>query len=235
MHSLHAASALVTWCEWARSSLIHDYGIDGSLITVIPPGVNLDLWPRPMPRAAVRPIRILFVGGDFVRKGGEILLQATPGLGSDSELHLVTKDAIQPRPGLHVYHDVVPNSELLKSLYASADIFVLPTLADCFPLVIQEAMAAGLPVIATNVGAIGEAVRDGETGILIPPNDVASLHSALHTLLCDGERRKDMGARGRAVAESRFDSAVNARKIISILTVLADRRRPANGATREPS
>ena len=57
-----------------------------------------------------------------------------------------------PGPGIHVYRDVTPNSDLLRRLYAEADLFALPTLADCFPLAIQEAMAAGLPVVATGIG-----------------------------------------------------------------------------------
>lgn len=220
--SLHAARALVTWCDWARRSLIDDYGVDATRITVIPPGVNLDLWPRPAPNDTMGPVRVLFVGADFTRKGGETLLRAfQAGLYDRCELHLVTKAPLEPAPGIHVYRDVGPNSDLLKSLYATADLFVLPTLADCFPLAIQEAMAAGLPVIATDVGAINEAVRDGETGLLVPPGDVRALIAALNALTGDPTRRQTMGTRGRALAEQRCDSSANARRILSIMKALA--------------
>lgn len=219
--ALHAARALVTWCDWARRSLIADYGIAPDRVTVIPPGVNLDDWPRPAPRRAGGPVRILFVGGDFARKGGDLLLQAfrTSALAT-CELHLVTKAAVPPAPGIHVYRDVAPNSDLLLRLYAEADLFALPTLADCFPLAIQEAMAAGIPVVATDVGAIREAVCAGETGLVVPPGDARVLGAALAALAHDAARRRSMGLRARTLAERRFDSAANARRILSILAGL---------------
>ena len=214
---LHAARAVVTWCEWARRSLIDDYGVDGERITVIAPGVNLDLWPRPVPQGTDGPARILFVGADFARKGGETLLDAFKGLREGCELHLVTKARIEPEAGVHVYRDLAPNSDALKNLYATADVFVLPTLADCFPLVIQEAMAAGLPVVSTAVGAIPEAVRDGETGLLASPGDARALRAALAALADDPARARSMGARGRALAEEKYDSAANARRVLDIM------------------
>jgi len=217
MRPLHAARALVAWCEWAKGSLVDDYGVDPARVTVIAPGVDLDLWPRPAPRDDAGPARILFVGGDFARKGGEVLLEAFAGLRDTCELHLVTGAAIAPAPGVHVYRDVAPNSDLLKRLYATADIFALPTLADCFPLVTQEAMAAGLPVVSTGVGAIGEAVRDGETGLLVPPGDVAALRDALDALAADVSRRRAIGACGRAKAERDYNSVTNARRILGIM------------------
>lgn len=227
-HALHAGSAYVTWCDWARRSLIDDYGVDGARISVIPPGVDLAQWLAPAPRPDGGPVRILFVGGDFARKGGETLLAAYRArLRDHYELHLVTKAEIAPEAGVYVYHDVAPNSDLLKQLYATADLFALPTFADCFPLVVQEAMAAGLPVVATNVGAIGEAVRDGETGLLISPGDVPALGRAIETLGADAERRRTMGARARGLAEERYDSAANARAIACIMTRLVDQERTA--------
>lgn len=220
---LRAARALVTWCAWARQSLIDDYGVDGSRITVIPPGVNLDLWPEPAPRSNDGPIRILFVGADFERKGGDVLLRSfRDGLDERCELHIVTKADVDPTRGVHVYRDVAPNSDLLKHLYATADLFVLPTLADCFPLVVQEAMAAGLPVIATNVGAIGEAVHPGETGLLVPLDDARALRGALDVLVDDAGRRRSMGLRGRAFAEQAYDSAANARRILRIMSDICE-------------
>jgi glycosyltransferase involved in cell wall biosynthesis len=74
--------------------------------------------------------------------------------------------------------------------------------------------------VSTDVGAIGEAVRDGETGHLVPPGDARALSSALGALARDGTRRQSMGLHARAVAERRFDSAINARHILSILAGL---------------
>ncbi len=217
--ALREASALVAWCDWARRSLVDDYGVAPDRISVVAPGVDLGLWPRPgsRPRVDEEPLRILFVGADFARKGGEILLQAFAGLRDHCELRLVTKGAVAPAPGVCVYRDLAPNSDALRELYAMADIFVLPTLADCFPLAVQEAMAAGLPVVASDVGAIGEAVCDGETGLLTPPGDAAALAAALEGLVGDATLRRAMGARGRARAEQEYDSAANARRILAIM------------------
>lgn len=228
MRSLHASQALVTWCDWARRSLVDDYGIPPERITVIAPGINLDVWPRPAFREQGGPVRILFVGADFTRKGGETLLQAFRLLSEDCELHLVTKERLDAESGIHVYRDLAPNSDLLKNLYATADIFVLPTLADCFPLVIQEAMAAGLPVVSTAVGAITEAVSDGETGLLVPPDDARSLHAALEGLVGDVARRRAMGRRGREKAEREYDSRANAQRICGIMSGLVEGRQDRN-------
>jgi glycosyltransferase involved in cell wall biosynthesis len=127
---------------------------------------------------------------------------------------------VAPGPGIHVYRDVSPNSDVLRRLYAAADLFALPTLADCFAIVIAEAMAAGLPVVATNVGGIGEAVFDGDTGFIVPTGDVRALGAALTTLVRDETLRHTMGLRARALAERRFDGVVNARRILAILAGL---------------
>jgi glycosyltransferase involved in cell wall biosynthesis len=221
MQSLHAAKALVTWCDWAKQSLIHDYGIDSHRVTVIPPGVDMNVWSRPADRTEENPIRILFVGADFVRKGGDMLLQAFDGLRENCELHIVTKAPLSAGHGVFVYRDASPNGDILRRLYATSDIFVLPTLADCFPVAVQEAMAAGLPVVATDVGAMREAVMDQETGLLVPPGDVSSLYAALQYLAVNAAKRRAMGIQGRSLAERQFDSAVNARRLVEIMTSVA--------------
>jgi glycosyltransferase involved in cell wall biosynthesis len=68
----------------------------------------------------------------------------------------------------------------VDELLAGADVFVHPSLEDAFPTVLLEAMAAGLPVVASNVGGIPEIVIDGVTGILVPPGDADAIVAALH-------------------------------------------------------
>src|SRR5262249_48886892 len=73
--AFHAAVHLVTWCDWAKRSLIDDYGVPERKVTVIPPGVDLGKWQfERFPSERKGRIRLLFVGGDFRRKGGELLL-----------------------------------------------------------------------------------------------------------------------------------------------------------------
>jgi len=89
-------------------------------------------------------------------------------------------------------------------LYREADVFVLPTWREGFPNVVLEAMAAGLPVVATAVGAIPDALEDGAQGILVPARDVGALATALASLVQDRELRLAMGRRARVRVEERF-------------------------------
>ncbi|MHB8302085.1 MAG: glycosyltransferase family 4 protein [Acidobacteriaceae bacterium] len=85
-----------------------------------------------------------------------------------------------------------------------ADIFVLPSRSEGFSNAIVEAMAASLPVVATNVGGNAEAVQDGVSGLLVPKEDTAALSAAIIRLLSDPLLAKGMGARGKAMAAERF-------------------------------
>ncbi len=93
----------------------------------------------------------------------------------------------------------------VAQLLAASDVFVLSSRSEGLPLSILEAMAAGLPVVATNVGGVPELVLEGETGLLVPPGDPHSLAGALERLLDDSELRGRMGAAGRIRVEERFD------------------------------
>ena len=95
------------------------------------------------------------------------------------ELDLVTKSELAPEPGISVHRGLGPNSPELIELYHRADIFCLPTLGDCLPMVLSEAGAVGLPLVSTQIGAIDEIVRDGATGLLTPIGDVTALADAL--------------------------------------------------------
>lgn len=84
------------------------------------------------------------------------------------------------------------------------DALVLPSRLEGFPVTIAEAMLAGLPVIATDVGSVAEAVIPGETGWIVPPEDPAALAAAIGELLADRDRAAAMGARARELGEARF-------------------------------
>ena len=127
---------MVTWCGWAKESLVRDYGIPAERVTVIPPGVDLERWHCPR-RPRSNRARLLFVGGDFRRKGGELLLKAyRDHLAEACELDIVTRDPVEPGAleRVRVHYGLQPNSPELLSLYERADIFVFPTLGDCLPL-----------------------------------------------------------------------------------------------------
>ena len=218
------AERIVVWSTWVKDSLIADYGVSESAIRVIPPGVDLTLWqPRTGANGARAAVpgelpRVLFVGGDFRRKGGHLLLDWYRAEGRGRcELHLVTRDPVPSESGVHVHHGIVGDSAEARALFQAADVFVLPSLGECFGIASVEAMAAGLPVVATRVGGSGDIVEDGMTGFLIPPNDPAALGTALNRLVVSEALRREMGRRGRARAEERFDAKANARAIVQAM------------------
>jgi glycosyltransferase involved in cell wall biosynthesis len=221
---MHAATLLQAWSRWAKQSAIDDYGIPADKIVVNPPGVNLSFW-RPNPalrEASPQPLKVLFVGGDFRRKGGDLLLEWYKLQDPNTvELHIVTREPVDSGLGVYVYHNVQPNSAQLISLYQSSDLFVLPSLGECFGIATVEAMAAGLPVIASHVGGTADIIEVGRNGFIVPGNDVAALRNAISTILEDTTRRKYMGAQSRLLAEERFDLRKNAQRTFNYLKQIA--------------
>lgn len=210
------AAALVGWSNWVKGSFVEDYGYREQDVAVIPPGVDLDAFVAG-DRNHELP-RILFVGGDFERKGGSLLLDVfRKRLRGKAELILVTRANLADEPGVTVHRNVAPNSTQLRDLYATSDLFVLPTQADCFSLVLMEALASSLPVVSTRVGGIPDMIVEGETGHLLDSGDAAGLGDALEALVADPARRRTMGERGRADASARFDARINAQRLFQFV------------------
>ena len=89
------------------------------------------------------------------------------------------------------------NRRDVPDILAGAQVFVLSSLWEGFPISILEAMRAGLPVVATDVGGVAEAVIDGETGFITPPGDAEALGNTIQHLLSDPILRDSMGEKGR--------------------------------------
>lgn len=104
----------------------------------------------------------------------------------------------------------------VPALLAAADALVLPSWVEGLPLVVLEAMAAGVPVVASSVGGTPEAVVDGETGLLVPPRDADALARALDGLLSDPARARALGEAGRLRARERFDADAAAQRILGL-------------------
>lgn len=223
------AAGLVTWSKWAADSLVADYGVDRNGIEVIPPGVVPSQWRRTEPRHPSRVVRVLFVGGDFKRKGGTLLLEAVERLRNDTdviaegltiELHLVTKADIPTTRDTFVHRALTPNSPELIELFHRCDVFALPTFGDCTPVVLAEAAASGLPAIATDVGAIRESVIDGETGYIVD-HDAMTIMAALKRLIVDPTHRLAMGDSATRHAAANMDSEKNALRLLDGLVAMA--------------
>lgn len=214
-HAYRSAAAVVPWSEWAASSVVDDYGVDPSVVTVVKPSLFLDDWVVGT-RTRDGPVRILFVGGDFARKGGDDLLVALQSLGTPWTLDAVTESDVRPASGVRVHHGLTPGSPALRALYANADIFALPTHGDCLPWVVLEAMASGLPVVSTDVGAIPETIG-GHGGVCVSPGDREALLSALRELAGDPAMRAELGAAARRRVEREHDARRNLTALLGIV------------------
>lgn len=217
------AAALVTWSRLAADSLMAEYGVPSARIHVISPGVDVERFrPREGPRPD-GPVRVLFVGGDFSRKGGHDLLNAMRGL-PEAELDVVTNSLDGPIPTgvcCRVHVGLRPGEPALLQLYQRADIFALPSHGDCLPQVLAEAAAVGLPVVATSTGAVAEIVRDGINGFLVPAGSAPDLRAALRALVEQPDLRHAMGLESLALARGQHDALVNCRRIFELMADMA--------------
>jgi glycosyltransferase involved in cell wall biosynthesis len=169
---------------------------------------------------------VLFVGRITPHKGVDVLIRALP---AGATLTVAGSSGHDPRPPESEYPALlarlaagrsvrftgpVPDGEL-PALYRSAAVLVLPSvertcygrrmeISELLGLSLLEAMASGLPVIATRVGGVPEIVADGETGFLVEPGNVDELHNRLALLLGDPALAAQMGHRAREVVVDRF-------------------------------
>ncbi len=226
--SFRSAAHLTTWNNWAKESLVRDYGIAPEKVTVVSPGVDLGRWSfERYPKPKGSRIRLLFVGGDFRRKGGEMLLSVfRKHLTGLCDLDIVTREEVDVSgiEGARVHHGLTSNSDGLMALYAAADCFVLPTHGECHPVAAIEALAAGLPVIITDVGSTREIVEDGTVGYVIDRGCEEQLVSRIIALTEDADARYCMSRRARKRAEMCFDGAANYGSLIDLAKRAADGR-----------
>jgi glycosyltransferase involved in cell wall biosynthesis len=107
---------------------------------------------------------------------------------------------------------------------AATDVFVLPSYAEGVPVTLMEAMGAGVPVVATQVGGVSELVEDGTNGFVVRPGDVEQLTDRLHRLLIDPGLRADFGAAGRDKVGTEFASATEAARLQALIEAAQDGR-----------
>jgi glycosyltransferase involved in cell wall biosynthesis len=219
-----ATVMVVATSRWAKAGMVETYGVPEDKVIVVPFGADVNFW-SPPGDAGVREgtnRRVLFVGGDFRRKGGELLLDWFRHRDEDGvELHIVTREPVAPTPGVVVHHDIGPYSAKLLQLFQEADVFVLPSLAEAFGIATVEAMGCGLPVVVSDVGGTADIVDPGVNGFITKTGDVRDLGSALESLLADADRRASMGREGRRIAEERFGLDKTARVTLDLLAELA--------------
>jgi len=210
--AVFAASRLevVVPSRWLGDLLRYSF-LGRKRVHVVYNGIDLDLF-RPGERErsapAGSPPTLLYVAGpNNTTKGiAELrpaflrLRERYPGL----RLRVVgdPPEGIAGEAGVEIVGRVP--RQAMPDEYRRSDLFVLPTLSDNTPVTLMEAMACGLPAVATAVGGIPELVVPGVTGRLVPPGDIPALAAAVEGLLADKDARRRMGAAGRKVAEARF-------------------------------
>ena len=209
------ASLVFTRGQFVRASIIEDYGLPPQRVIAVGGGVNfaLPILEQALPQASDRPGPvILFIGKEFQRKGGDLLLQAFARVRPaypQAQLRLVTALPSGPsQPGVQV---IAPTWDRLAiaALYQQADIFVLPSREETWGDVLLEAMAYGLPSVGVTGDAMSEIILHDITGLVVPADPIA-LAGALQQLLSDPARRVQMGqaARQRVEAEYTWDGVV---------------------------
>ena len=221
LHSavLKRAAAVNAWSEWAARSMRDDYGVPAERVTVLPPGVDTEFWSPPQQRLpSVRP-RILFVGGDFVRKGGDLLVDVwRTRLRHLADLDIVTaRGKASDVAGANLHTGVEPNSARLLALYQQADVLAIPTRADCFSMAGLEGLACGLPVVTCPVGGVAELFSDQEQGFFVKVDDGRALAGTLQQLLTSAPLRQQVSARARRLAVQRYDARRNAERLLSLI------------------
>ena len=199
-----------------RDSLVSDYGVAPDKIEVIPPGVDTARW-KVTDHGEDEPMRILFVGGDFERKGGVLLLAAFATLPAGSAvLDVVTRSEVAPAAGVTVHRDLTPNHPELARLFRASHVFALPSQAETFGIAAVEAGAAGLALVVTDVGGLGDLVVDGATGYALPGGDPDALAVALRRLLDAPTLRREMGRAARSHVEREFDATRNGARLVGL-------------------
>ncbi|MGH2793162.1 MAG: glycosyltransferase family 4 protein [Actinomycetota bacterium] len=210
--SLSGANHVVTMSNPTRKALAEAIGAGKT--SVIDNGVDVERF-HPG-EAADRTPRILYAGLLTPRKGVVDLINASDELAGRGVAHELVIAGGTPDEGPQderTVREAAPVSaqllgalpyEEMPQLYRGSDVFCLPSWFEAMPLSILEAMASGLPVVATDVGDVRRIVEHGVTGSVVPPKRPDLLAEALAELLTDASKRRAMGDAGRKLVEDRF-------------------------------
>lgn len=215
------ASGIFTLSERLRRSFVDDFGLPETRVHAVHAGPNFDVTriahessPPTSRDVSTHPPTILFVGRQFHRKGGDLLIEAFRRVRErlpQAQL-LIAGPPAAPEgahaPGIRFLGDLNKNDAAgwaaLQDAYRSADVFCLPTRFEPFGIAFIEAMCFGLPCVGTAAWAVPEMVVDGETGYTIPIDDVDALTDRLLQLLNDPWLARAMGRAGRQRVEQHF-------------------------------
>ena len=218
-----AATADMVLCgsDFCAGTMV-EQGVERRKIRVVPYGTDSRMFvPRRSPRSDDGTIRLLFVGSLALRKGIHYLLDAARAVKSLGVRVTLVGASRVSLEHLHTYKDVADHQARvlhgnMASLYQGHDIFVFPSLVEGSSLSVYEAMSCGLPTIVTpNAGSM---VRDGVSGLIVPPRDVGALAAAIERLAKDRDERIQMGIRARGEIEHRGDWSHYGDRLVAALS-----------------
>jgi glycosyltransferase involved in cell wall biosynthesis len=228
---LSAAAAVVTTSEWSRCWILSQYDLVPQRVHVAQPGVD----PADLATGSASGGRLLCVAAVTPDKGHDVLLAALAEV-ADLQWRLVCAGSLsrdrrvaerQQRAALDLgiadrvtWTGAVSREELDK-IYADADALVLATRAESWGMVVTEAMARGLPVIATEVGGLPEALGPSRAGLLVPAGDVPAMAAALRRWLEDDSLRADLRAAARSRRTTLTGWPLTAAKVAAVLDEVA--------------
>jgi rhamnosyl/mannosyltransferase len=204
---LRAAATVVTFTDEQRLAVASKYGVDPARIAVIPNGVDDQFFYAGQRVLHAKP-RLLFVGRLSVQKNLLLFLRALDGVSEqfettlvgDGELEAELKQAVGDLRLKNVRFYGRADGARLRGLYRNADLFVLPSEREGMPLVLLEALAMALPVVATDIPGNRDVVVDGQNGILTPLGDPSALRQALLSITNDPDRYRRMSEASRRLA-----------------------------------
>jgi glycosyltransferase involved in cell wall biosynthesis len=215
--------------EQLRRSFISDFGQDEDKVVTVGAGANVAT--AEVPARDYSPPRFLFVGKQWERKGGPVVLSAFARLHEEipeAELIVAGPQSLSVDvPGVElagrVARDGEDGAETMAALYRRATAFVMPSLYEPLGVAVLEAMAAGLPCIASTGGALPELIEEGVTGHLVPPGDEDALLARMRELALSPERCRALGDAGAARYRERFTWDAVAERM---LAAISSRRAP---------
>jgi glycosyltransferase involved in cell wall biosynthesis len=205
--TLTAASAVVATSPWTARRLVDLHGLDPDRITVAAPGVD----PAPLAPGTDGASHLLCVGSITPTKGQDLLVDALVGLPVTCDLvgpverdpaYVAAVRAAITRRGARVRLTGPKTGAALDAAYAAADLLVVPSRAETYGMVVTEALARGVPVLASDAGGLPETLGhdpDGQVpGLVVPAGDVAALSAALHRWMAEPLRRNGLRRSARA-------------------------------------
>ena len=217
------AAVVLARSDFVGRAIVDDYGVDPARVVRIGGGANSYLTDLPADASRYARQRALFVGYDFTRKGGEVLLSAWKAVRSRlpaAELWIAGPAPRRAEPGVR-WLGRIDDRGALRRLYEEATIFVLPSLFEPFGFVFLEAQGHGLACVGTDRCAMPEIIADGETGLLVPASDEPALADAIVLLLAAPDRAERLGRRAHArVIESFLWSQVADRAAVALQTLV---------------